>query len=54
MAKITIIGGGSSTFVPQLMRLFLESDVLQGSTITLMDIDAQRLETMHRLCTRRG
>jgi alpha-galactosidase len=51
MAKITIIGGGSSTFVPQLMRLFLESDVLQGSTITLMDIDAQRLETMHRLCT---
>jgi alpha-galactosidase len=51
VAKITIIGGGSSTFVPQLMRLFIESDVLRGSTVTLMDIDAERLETMHRLCT---
>ena len=48
--KITIIGGGSSTFVPQLMRLFLGSQVLKGSTITLMDIDAHRLEVMDRLC----
>ncbi len=48
--KITIIGGGSSTFVPQLMRLFIGSDVLKGSTITLMDIDAHRLEVMDRLC----
>jgi len=48
--KITIIGGGSSTFTPQLMRLFLESEVLRGSTITLMDIDAHRLEVMDRLC----
>ena len=48
--KITIIGGGSSTFTPQLMQLFLGSEVLQGSTITLMDIDAHRLETMHTLC----
>ncbi len=51
MVKITIIGGGSSTFVPQLMRLFIESEVLRGSTVTLMDIDASRLETMYRLCT---
>lgn len=50
MSKITIIGGGSSTFVPQLMRLFLTSTVLRGSTITLMDIDARRLEVMDRLC----
>jgi alpha-galactosidase len=49
--KITIIGGGSSTFVPQLMRLFIGSDVLRGSTITLMDVDAHRLEVMHRLCS---
>jgi len=48
--KITVIGGGSSTFTPQLMRLFLESKVLQGSTITLMDVDAHRLEVMDRLC----
>ncbi|HEY66523.1 MAG TPA: alpha-glucosidase/alpha-galactosidase, partial [Caldilineae bacterium] len=49
-AKITIIGGGSSTFVPQLMRLFIGSEVLAGSTITLMDIDSHRLEVMDRLC----
>jgi alpha-galactosidase len=48
--KITIIGGGSSTFTPQLMQLFLQSDVLRGSTITLMDIDAHRLRTMDTLC----
>lgn len=48
--KITIIGGGSSTFTPQLMQLFMRSEVLQGSTITLMDIDAHRLETMDTLC----
>ena len=48
--KITIIGGGSSTFTPQLMRLFIESEVLRGSTISLMDIDAHRLEVMDRLC----
>ena len=48
--KITIIGGGSSTFVPQLMRLFINSEPLQGSTIVLMDIDEYRLEIMDRLC----
>ena len=48
--KITIIGGGSSTFTPQLMQLFMRSQVLQGSTITLMDVDAHRLETMDILC----
>ena len=48
--KITVIGGGSSTFVPQLMRLFIGSEVLKGSTLTLMDIDARRLEVMDRLC----
>ena len=50
MAKIAIIGGGSSTFVPQLMRLFLGSTILKGSTIALMDIDAHRLDIMTRLC----
>jgi alpha-galactosidase len=48
--KITIIGGGSSTFTPQLMQLFMQSEVLQGSAITLMDIDPYRLETMDTLC----
>lgn len=48
--NITIIGGGSSTFTPQLMQLFMKSEVLQGSTITLMDVDVHRLETMDTLC----
>ena len=37
--KITIIGGGSSTFVPQLIRLIIGSELLDGSTVVLMDID---------------
>ena len=44
--QITIIGGGSSTFVPHLLRLFMQSATLKGSTITLMDVDARRLEVM--------
>jgi alpha-galactosidase len=44
--KITIIGGGSSMFVPHLLRLFMRSEPLRASTICLMDIDAQRLEVM--------
>lgn len=49
LVKITIIGGGSSTFTPQLMRLFVESEVLSGSTITLMDINENRLKIMEKL-----
>jgi len=49
MTKITIIGGGSSTFTPQLMRLFIESETLIGSTITLMDINEHRLKVMESL-----
>ena len=48
--KITIIGGGSSTFTPQLMQLFMKSEALEGSTITLMDVDDRRLQTMDTLC----
>jgi len=52
MVKITIVGGGSSTFTPQLMRLFIGSETLRGSTVTLMDIDRHRLEVMGRLSGR--
>lgn len=48
--RITIVGGGSSTFTPQLMEKFMASDVLRGSMIVLMDIDPHRLETMGTLC----
>jgi alpha-galactosidase len=50
--KITIIGGGSSTFVPVLMKRFVESSALRGSTIALMDVDARRVETMQTLSRR--
>ena len=50
--KVTIIGGGSSTFTPQLMRLFIGSEVLQDSTICLMDVDEHRLDVMARLSKR--
>jgi alpha-galactosidase len=48
--KITLIGGGSSTFTPELLQLFVKSEVLRGSTITLMDVDEHRLEVMDTLC----
>src|SRR5205807_2996574 len=50
--QITIVGGGSSTFVPHLLRLFMESTTLKGSTITLMDVDDRRLEVMDTLARR--
>jgi hypothetical protein len=31
--RITVIGGGSSTFTPQLMQKFMASEVLRGSTV---------------------
>lgn len=56
--KITIIGGGSTTFVPPLLKMFIDSAPLRDSTIVLMDINAQRLELMqavaHRLITQAG
>jgi alpha-galactosidase/6-phospho-beta-glucosidase family protein len=48
--RIAIVGGGSSTFVPQLMRFFVASQPLAGSTIVLMDVDAARLAVMESLC----
>ena len=47
--KITMIGGGSSSFVPPLFRRLIESSVLHDSTLTLMDVDAERLEVMEKL-----
>ncbi len=50
--KITIFGGGSSIFTPQLIALFSQSTSLRGSTISLMDINQQRLELMDSLARR--
>ena len=47
--KISLIGAGSSIFTPQVISLCLQSKALQGSTISLMDINPQRLELMATL-----
>ncbi len=44
MPKITFIGAGSLVFTRQLTSDILLAPALQDSTITLMDIDPQRLE----------
>ncbi|MFN8505425.1 alpha-glucosidase/alpha-galactosidase [Kouleothrix sp.] len=43
MAKITLIGAGSVVFTRNLCSDILLTPALQGSTISLMDIDATRL-----------
>jgi len=48
--RITIIGGGSTTFVPEFVFFLTQSKSLQGSTVVLMDLDHNRLELMTSVC----
>src|SRR6476646_4525740 len=47
--RVSIIGGGSSSFVPVLLRRLIQSGSLRDSTVTLMDIDEGRLGVMQEL-----
>ncbi len=47
--KVTIIGGGSSSFVPLLIRRLMQSEALGASHVTLMDVDEGRLGVMQSL-----
>lgn len=47
--KVTMIGGGSSSFVPPLLRRFIRSDELGDAHVELMDVDEARLDTMVKL-----
>src|ERR1700712_103852 len=47
--KITIIGGGSSSFVPVLIRRLMQSEALEAARVSLMDIDGGRLSVMQAL-----
>ena len=47
--KVTIIGGGSSSFVPLLVRRLMQSPALGSSQVTLMDVDEGRLSVMQSL-----
>jgi len=44
--KIAVIGGGSTVFGPQFVRLLTESEPLSGSTVVLMDINEARVGLM--------
>lgn len=48
MTKITFIGAGSLTFTRNLVRDLLTFPVLADATISLMDVDAERLEFAER------
>ena len=50
--KVTIIGGGSSIFVPGLIRGFINSPIMDGGTVTLMDVNESRVQVMDALARR--
>jgi alpha-galactosidase len=50
--KVTMIGGGAASFVPPLLRKFIQSEELGDAQVTLMDVDAGRLDTMVKLAGR--
>ncbi len=50
--KIGVIGAGSAVFSLGLVRDLCLAESLAGSTVTFMDIDEERLATIHRLAVR--
>ena len=49
--SIAVIGGGSSMFVPGLVRRLIEIPCFDGAELRLMDIDDRRLAVMESLAT---
>ena len=49
MPKIVLIGAGSTVFMKNIVGDILHYEALRNSHIVLMDIDAERLETSHRV-----
>ena len=52
MARISIIGAGSAVFSMNLVRDLCLTESLHGSTVSLMDIDKERLGTVYDLARR--
>ena len=50
--KISIIGAGSAVFSLSIIRDICLTPNLQGSTISFMDVNQERLDAAHLLCTR--
>jgi alpha-galactosidase len=51
MVSVAVIGGGSSMFVPGLVRRMLELDAFEDAELRLMDIDRARVEVMSELAS---
>jgi alpha-galactosidase len=51
-AKISIIGAGSAVFSLGLVRDLCLTPTLSGSLVSLMDVNADRLQAIHTLCGR--
>ncbi len=49
MTKVTLIGAGSTEFATELMTDILCTPDLDEGTFALVDIDAERLELVHRM-----
>jgi alpha-galactosidase len=52
MFKISLIGGGSGCFSVGLVRELCASGLLGGCTVSLMDINRERLDAVYELCLR--
>ena len=52
MTAITVIGAGSASFGENTLSALLRSKKLQGSTLRLVDRNAQSLDIVHRLANR--
>jgi len=52
MLKISLIGAGSGCFSMGLVRELCASKHLSGSTVSLMDINKERLDAVYELCLR--
>jgi alpha-galactosidase len=50
--KIAMIGGGSSMFVPGVVRRLLQLECFRGAELRLMDVDESRLTVMEQLATK--
>ncbi len=50
--KICIIGAGSAVFSLNLIKDICVNSQFDGSTVSLMDINSERLDSIYRLCTR--
>jgi alpha-galactosidase len=50
--RLGVIGAGSATFSVGLVRDICLTESLAGSSVVLMDVDRERVETMHRFAVR--